>query len=154
VPKDSAAFLKPGTAIDLLNEDGSVLAKSKVFYISPTVDIQSQSVLIKGLCENNGNELRPDQSVLAKIVLNASRGITIPTEAITYLAGQSFVFVVVHDKSGKLIASQRPIEIVDIRDNRATVSSGLKSSDEIVVAGIQLLADGTAIKLQGAESVH
>jgi len=155
VPKDAAVSLKMGTALELLNDDSSVLTKSKIFYISPTVDLQSQSVLVKGLCDNKSNQLRPDQSVLVKIVLNSTDGITIPTEAISYLAGQSFVFVVVHDNTGKLIANQRPIEISDIRNNRATISSGLNDSDEIVVSGIQLLADGSVIKLEGASSsVH
>lgn len=154
VPKDLAGYLHTGIPLELLNSDGSLIATSKVFYVSPTVDLHSQAVLTKGLCENKNNELRPDQTVQVKIVLSSKPGITVPTEAVTFVAGQAFVFVVGHDKSNKLIACQRPITITDIRNNRATVSSGLTDADEIVTSGIQMLADGSSIAQQGDAGVH
>jgi multidrug efflux pump subunit AcrA (membrane-fusion protein) len=154
VPKDQAGSLHTGVPLEILNEEGNVLTTSKIFYVSPTVDLSSQSVLVKGLCPNLHNEFRPDQTVQVRVLLSSAPGITVPTESISFVAGQAFVFLARRDDTGRLVASQRPIKVSDIRNNRATISSGLKDADEIVVSGIQMLADGTPIQSQGGASVH
>lgn len=145
VPQDQAKSIKNGTVMQILDDSGGLVGESTVAYVSPTVNLQNQSVLIKGNFPNNKSELRPDQTVQVKLILDRSPSMMVPTEAISFVAGKAFIFVAQTDPQGKQIARQRPIEITEIQNNAANVKSGLQPGDEIIVSGIQLLQDMTPI---------
>ena len=75
----------------------------------------------------------------------------IPTEAVSRIAGKSFVFVAVEkeqeDGSTALIAEQRPVELGAIQGQAYQVVSGVESGDRLITSGILNLADGTPIEL-------
>lgn len=144
VPQDTAKEVRKGTPLEILDNTGVLVGRSSAFYVSPTVNLQSQSVLVKAEFANEKNELRPDETVQVKLILKTEPTLSVPTEAVSFIAGKAFVFVA-ETANGKLIARQKPIEISAIQDNNASVKSGLKAGDQIVVSGIQLLADNTPI---------
>lgn len=146
VPEDKAKMVHKGTALEILDNSGGSVGQSTVFYVAPTVNLQNQSVLIKGEYPNLNNELRPDESIQVRLVLKTEPALSVPTEAVSFVAGQPFVFVSQTSQDGKLIAKQRPIQISAIQDNTATVKSGLESGDQVIVSGIQLLSDNTPIE--------
>ncbi len=146
VPEDKAKFVHKGTPLAILDNSGGSVGQSTVFYVSPTVNLQNQSVLVKGEFPNTNNELRPDESVQVRLVLKTEPALSVPTEAISFVAGQPFVFVAQTGQDGKLLAKQRPIEITAIQDNTATIKSGIQSGDQVVVSGIQLISDNTPIE--------
>lgn len=149
VPQDQAKFVTNGTRMEILGDDGTSYGETTAFYVSPTVSPENQSVLVKGMFANNNNQLRPDQSVQVKLILKNQLAVSVPTEAISFIAGKAFIFVKEVNADGKVVARQRPIEISTIENNTATIKSGLKSGEEIVVSGIQLLADKTPIDESG-----
>ena len=61
VPVERSRELKMGTAAQLLDADGKVLAESRVDFISPEVDYTTQSVLAKATFKNASNSLRTAQ---------------------------------------------------------------------------------------------
>ncbi|MBX9880207.1 MAG: efflux RND transporter periplasmic adaptor subunit [Candidatus Obscuribacterales bacterium] len=144
VPKDDAATLKQGMTMELLDRDGNVAGTSTIFYISPIVDLANQSVQVKGLYPNDGLQFRPDQTLEVRIIISKASGIMVPTESLTFVAGQPFVFVV-EQKDGKTVAAQRVVHIADIRDNKATLTDGVKVGETLVVSGVQNLSDGTPV---------
>lgn len=144
VPKDDAQDLKQGMTMELLDRDGNVVGTSTIFYISPIVDLANQSVQVKGLYANDQLQFRPDQTLEVRIIISKAAGIMVPTEALSFVAGQPFVFVVVQ-KDGKTLAAQRIVHIADIRDNKATLSDGVKVGEMLVVSGVQNLSDGAPV---------
>lgn len=144
VPKDDAEQLKQGMTMELLDRDGNVVGTSTIFYISPIVDLANQSVQVKGLYPNDDLRFRPDQTLEVRIIISKSAGISVPTEALSFIVGQPFVFVV-EERDGKTVAVQRPVHISDIRDNKATLSDGVKFGDLLVTSGIQNLSDGSPV---------
>ncbi len=144
VPKDDAAELKQGMAMELLGRDGNVVGTSKIFYISPIVDLANQSVQVKGLYPNDNLQFRPDQTLEVRVIISKAAGIMVPTEALTFIVGQPFVFVVVQ-KDGQTVAVQKIVHIADIRDNKATLTDGVKVGEMLVVSGIQNLSDGSPV---------
>ncbi len=145
VPQEHVKQIRVGTPLEILDNGGKSFGDIVVSYVSPTVNLQNQSVLVKGEYMNGANELRPDQTVQVRITLARESALTVPTEAISFVAGKAFIFVAQQDGAGKLVSNQRPIEISSIEDNQATVKSGLKTGEEVVVSGIQLLGDKTPI---------
>lgn len=146
IAKDEAVKLKHGMTIELLDSQGTKIGTSKVFYISPVVDKDSQSVLVKSLFKNENNELRPAQNVTAKVVWGQSKGIVIPTKALAIVGGQPFIYTVEQGEEGKSIVRQKPVELGELQGNNGIlVEKGLKAGEKLVVSGIQNLSDGVPV---------
>jgi RND family efflux transporter MFP subunit len=144
VPIDRSGDLKPGLPIVVLGTDGSPLAHSSVFFISPGVDDQTQAVLVKGHVPSSVG-LRMSQYVRARIVWKTATGLTVPMLAVVRVNGQPFVFVA-EDRDGRLIATQRAVSLGTILGNDVVVLGGLAAGERIVVSGAQKLDNGVTIR--------
>ena len=146
VPVERAPDLRIGLPVQLLSSDGSeTLASTKVSFVSPQVDAQTQSVLVKATVANPGGTLRAMQYIRARIVWRTTNGIAIPVTAVLRISGQFFAFVA-EDSGGKLVARQRAIKVGPIAGDNYPVLGGIKEGDRIVVSGVQKLADGAPIQ--------
>lgn len=167
VPVERAPNLKTGLPLRVLNADGAGgAAATTINFISPHVDNQTQSVLVKGLVRNPAGTLRAAQYVRVVIVWKTTEGLVVPVTAVLRINGQYFAFVA--EEAGKappagqgaanaeggrggqggLIARQRPLTLGPIVGNNYAVLSGINESDRVVVSGIQRLADGAPIVAQ------
>jgi RND family efflux transporter MFP subunit len=145
VPTERASKLHLNMDIKLLDQEGKPFGDSKVFFIAPSVDEGSQSILVKSLVPNTDGDLRADQLVSARVVWSKDVGLLVPTSAVAHAGNQDFVFIAQADPSQSLTARQIPVKLGDIQGNNYQVLSGLKSGDRIVTSGIQNLADGVPI---------
>lgn len=146
VPVERAPQLRPGLPLQLLAADSAeTLATTTISFVSPHVDDQTQSVLVKGTVSNPHGALRAAQYVRARIVWSTTSGIVIPVTAVLRVSGQFFAFVA-EDAGGRLVARQRPIKVGRIAGNSYPVTEGLKPGDRVVVSGVQKLADGAPIQ--------
>jgi multidrug efflux pump subunit AcrA (membrane-fusion protein) len=89
------------------------------------------------------------QAKAAASAYEAAFAMTVPPPviAVNRVSGQFFAFVAKQD-NGKLVAHQVPVELGEITGNDYAVLSGLKSGDQVVVAGGQNLADGSPIRIE------
>jgi len=146
VPIERAPALKKGLPIQILSSDGNEkLATSVVNFISPHVDDQTQSILVKGQVQNPSGTLRAMQYVRARIVWKTGQGLVIPVTAVLRVSGQFFAFVA-EDAGGKLVAKQRAIKVGPIAGDTYPVLDGLKPGDRVVVSGTMKLTDGAPIQ--------
>lgn len=143
VPVEYSADLERGLPITIVDNAGNELAKTKVSYVAPRVDDQTQSILVKGQLRDS-TSLRSNQYVRARIVWRTTKGLTVPVLAVTRMGSQHFIYVA-ESVDGKLLARQRPIEVGQIVGNNFTVRSGLEPNERIVVSGVQTLFDGAPI---------
>lgn len=144
IPAEKASLMQKGMKVELVSTDGVDYGSSELIFISPTVDPNSQTVLIKTLYPNTKSMLRADQTVRAQVLWRTREGISVPTSAVMQAAGKYFVFTAV-ETAGKLSAKQVEIEVSGIEGDAYQVKSGLKKTDRIVTTGIQRLADGAPI---------
>ena len=144
VPLERARDLRTGLPITLLNDDGTPLARSSIYFISPRVDDQTQAVLVKGRVPADAG-LRMAQYVRARIAWRTAPGLTIPVLSVVRVNGQPFVFVA-EDRGGRLVGSQRLVTLGAIVGNDVIVLGGLKAGERIVVSGVQKLENGSAIR--------
>jgi RND family efflux transporter MFP subunit len=145
VPIERAGALRIGLPMQLLASDNvATLANTSISFISPHVDEQTQSILVKGIVPNPSGALRSSQFVRARIVWKTSQGLTVPVTAVLRINGQFFAFVA-EDASGKLVARQRAIKLGSIVGDAYPVLEGIKVGDRVVVSGVQRLADGAPI---------
>lgn len=147
VPVERAAQLKPGLPVRILDSTGNVLAESHVTFISPQVDDQTQTVLVKAGIANPAGTLRPAQFIRARLVWGTRHGPVVPVLAVSRISGQYFAFVAEPEKDG-LVARQRPVKVGDIVGNDYVVLEGIKDGDRVIVSGTQFLRDGVPVSPQ------
>jgi RND family efflux transporter MFP subunit len=157
VPLERSQDLRPGLPVEILRDDGAVLATSAVTYVAPQVDDPTQSVLIKAPVANPGNPanaanpatpggLRAGQVVRARVIWSTRRGPVLPVLAVTRTSGQYFAFVVEPGPDGKgLVAHQRPVKVGEVVGNDYVVLAGVKPGERVATGGVQKLADGTPV---------
>lgn len=156
VPIERSPQLRIGMPVEIMNAQGQRLGTSSVFFISPNVTNDTQSVLIKSLFDNSRDQLRADQFARARVIWNQRPGVLIPITAVSRLAGETFVYVAQTKGQSpqgqpQLIANQKPVKLGDIKGNNYQVLEGIQPGEEIVVSGILNLKDGAPIIPEASE---
>jgi RND family efflux transporter MFP subunit len=146
VPVERAAQLKPGLPVRIVDSTGNVLAESHLTFISPQVDDQTQTVLVKAGIDDKGS-LRPAQFMRARVVWGTRSGPVVPVLAVSRISGQYFAFVAAQEKGG-VVARQRPVKVGEIVGNDYVVLEGIKEGDQVITSGTQFLRDGVPVSPQ------
>jgi RND family efflux transporter MFP subunit len=144
VPADRARNLKLGVPVHLVDTAGKDLADSKITFISPQVDTDTQTVLAKATVENARDTLRVAQQVRAQLIWGVHSGTVIPVLAVTRINGEFFAFLS-EQENGKAVARQKLLRVGDTVGNDYAVQEGIKAGDHIIVSGLQFLRDGAPI---------
>ncbi|GAB4376747.1 MAG: efflux RND transporter periplasmic adaptor subunit [Elainellaceae cyanobacterium] len=151
VPIERAPQLRVGLPVELLNEQGNPLTTGQISFVSPEVNATQQAVLAKASFPNQQGQLKDGQFVRARIVWQSGPGILVPTEAVTRIAGQTFVYVAQaaeptpESEQPQQTVRQQPVTLGAIQGNSYQVISGIELGDEIVTAGVLNLSDGAPI---------
>jgi len=149
VPVEKAAQLRVGMPMELVDASGEIIGEGQITFVSPQVNEETQSVLLKSVVANKDNTLRAAQFVRARVIWSSHEGVMVPALAILRLNGQSFVFVAT-DEGGKTVAKQRPVSLGELLADGYPVLAGLKPGERVVVGGIQKMSDGAAITPEAA----
>ncbi|MBV8886722.1 MAG: efflux RND transporter periplasmic adaptor subunit [Chroococcidiopsidaceae cyanobacterium CP_BM_RX_35] len=153
IPIEDAPKVHQGTTVELLDPQGKTIDPSQVFFIAPSTDNNTQSILVKSLYDNSKNLLRASQYVRARVIWDQHPGVLVPTTAVSHIGGENFVYVAQtqtqqgQDKQAhtQLVARQKPVQLGDIQGNSYQVLSGLQPGEKLVVSGILNLSDGAPI---------
>ena len=121
VPIEHSQDLHIGEVVDLLDEAGKVIAHSSIFFVSPQIDMTTQTVLAKAQIENPGNKFLTDQFVNARITWRTDNELLIPVLAVTRINGQFFAFLAEQGPSGA-VARQEQIQVGDILGNNYVIT--------------------------------
>jgi RND family efflux transporter MFP subunit len=147
VPIERAPDLKMGKEVQILDDQGRSVAQGKITFISPQVDSQTQTVLLKATVPNDNGLLRTAQFAHARVVWGTHAGVEVPVLAVSRITGQFFVYVA-EDSGGKSVAHQRQIKVGPMDGNNYVVLDGLRPGDKVIVSDTQMLADGMPVNAQ------
>ena len=150
IPLSQSAKLRMGLPVEILDAQGKVIATSNVNFISPNVNANTQSVLVKANFPNSSGDLLNRQFIRARIIWDRRPGLLIPVTAITRLGGENFVFVVENNQQAPagtpaMVARQKPVKLGAIEGNNYQVLEGLQAGEQIVTSGMLNLRDGIPI---------
>jgi RND family efflux transporter MFP subunit len=151
VPADRARNLRMGLTVHLTDDAGIKIADTRITFLSPQVDTETQTVLAKATVESPRG-LRVAQQMRAQVVWSSHEGTVIPILAVTRISGQFFAFLAVKEGNGT-VARQRLLKLGDTIGNDYVVLDGLKPGDHIITSGLQFLQDGMPVteQAQGAK---
>jgi len=145
VPVERASQLRMGMEVQLLDAAGQIIATGTTHFISPFVNGETQSILIKTDVENPTSALRAEQFVRARVVWATHDGVSVPALAVNRLNGQTFIFVAEPGEGGKLVAKLRPVSLGELIGGNYVVQSGVKAGEKIVTSGVQKIQDGVPV---------
>ena len=144
VPAERSRALKMGMPVDIVDDEGRRLARTRISFISPHVDTDSQTLLVKTQVPNPERKFRNAQQVHARVVWSEQSAPTIPITAVTRLSGKLFAFVA-EGQGQQAVARQKVIQVGDLIGNDYVVLDGIKPGDKVIVTSVQMLADGMPV---------
>ncbi|HEY2118006.1 MAG TPA: efflux RND transporter periplasmic adaptor subunit [Candidatus Acidoferrum sp.] len=147
VPASRARDLRIGLPVKLLEDSGKVGAVTRISFVSPQADQETQTVLAKALVENPQTSLRISQQVRAQVDWSIRQGATIPILSVQRINGEYFVFVAANEGKG-FVARQRVVKIGEVVGNDYAVLDGIKPGDHLIISGTQFLQDGAPVQEQ------
>ena len=152
VPIEKSGQLKMNLPVQIVDGSGSVLAASRITFISPQVDNTTQTVLAKAEIANSNDSLRTAQFIRARVVWGTTQRPVVPVVAVSRIGGLYFAFVAEPDQKGGYVVHQKPLQIGQIIANDYVVLDGVKPGDKVVVSGTQFLIDGMPVVPQESSS--
>lgn len=144
VPLEDQARLKPGLPITVEDASGNTLAQTTVSFISPQVDMTTQSILVKGNITSSRQPLRNQQFVKAEITWGTHQAVLVPVLSVLSQAGQNFVYIAAPRGQG-YYAHMTEVRLGPIQGNNYPVESGLQAGDKIIVSTTQTLQEGMPV---------
>jgi RND family efflux transporter MFP subunit len=144
VPADRAKDLRLGLPVRLLGETGEPVSDTRITFVSPQVETDTQTVLAKAAVENPRDKLRISQQVRAQVTWGSHDGPVVPVLAVLRINGQAFVFVAVNEGKGT-VARQKLLKLGDTTGDNYSVVDGLKAGDHVILSGTQFLQDGAPV---------
>jgi RND family efflux transporter MFP subunit len=145
--------LRAGLPVELIDPNTKEkIATGSINFISPDVNSQAQSVLVKARFSNQNGQLKNGQYVQARVIWGQSPGILVPVTAVSRTGGQGFVYVITTENAGtesaQSVVEQRPVVLGNIQGDQYEIVKGIQSGEEIAVSNILKLRNGSPVQPQ------
>jgi RND family efflux transporter MFP subunit len=144
VPTERSGEIHMGLGVDLTDNSGTLIEKTKIDFVSAQVDSTLQGVLVKAPVHSTSEILRNAELVKARIIWSTKPMAVVPVLAVTRQGGQTFVFVV-KQQDGHFMAAQTAVTLGDTVGNAYSILSGLNAGDRVIVSGTQFLVNGMPV---------
>jgi multidrug efflux system membrane fusion protein len=119
------------------------LAIGKLLTIDNTIDASTGTARFKAEFPNDDNSLFPNQFVNARLLLDTRRGaVIVPSAAIQRSPLTTFVYVVNADQTVEM----RTVTPGPVEGDNASVDSGLKAGEIVVIDGVDKLQQGSKVE--------
>ncbi len=144
IPAERSDQLQLGLPVRLYGSDNQPITTGQIRFISPQVNTDSQTILVKAAFENTKGNLRDGQFVRGEVVWEKRENtFVVPTNAAIFRGDQTFIYVA--QEGEKLTAKKQPVQLGLTLGDRVEVVQGLQSGDRIVVSGTQKIGDGAPL---------
>jgi multidrug efflux system membrane fusion protein len=144
----AVVFALPGDAVQAINhaqragrrlavlaysrEGDALLARGELVLVNNQIDVASGTVQLKARFANPQHVLWPGQYVNVRLLLGEHmQALTVPAAVVQ--RGQSGTYAYVVGADGK--AQMRPIEVLQIQDDKAVIAKGLQAGETVVLDG-------------------
>ena len=119
--------------------------EGKVGAINPLVDVGGRSILLRADVPNADDALRPGLFARVQLQFADDKALVVPEAALVPSEEARYVYRV---DQGRV--ERRQVRIGLRRDGKVEVLEGLAEGDQVVVAGVQKISDGAAVRVAPA----
>lgn len=145
IPTERAADVRLGLNVDLRDNAGNLVEKTKIDFVSPQVDSNLQGILVKAPVHSGPQVLRNSQMIEARVIWATKPMVVIPVLAVIRQNGMPFVYVM-NQVNGHYQAEQKAISLGETVGNNYSVSSGISAGQRVIVSGTQFLVNGMPVQ--------
>jgi RND family efflux transporter MFP subunit len=149
IPAERAAEVRMGLPVELADNSGKVLERTRIDFISPQVDSNLQAILVKAPVHSSPEVLRNAQMVTATVIWSTKPMPVVPVLAVARQGGQSFVYVA-EQQNGHYFARELPVSLGETVGNSYSISSGLTTGQRVIVSGTQFLVNNMPVVPMGS----
>ncbi|RXK00466.1 efflux transporter periplasmic adaptor subunit [Arcobacter sp. CECT 8986] len=119
--------------------------EGQVDYISPKLDVSTDTLLLRAKFENDANDLIVGQFTKIKINnIKMKNVFIIPESAVMKTVDGDFVYVIENS-----IAKIRPVKLGQLLDRGIVITNGLKSNEEVIISNIAKTRPNTKVQVIG-----
>ncbi len=119
------------------------LATGKLLTVDNTIDMATGTARFKAEFPNDDDALFPNQFVNARLLVDTRHGMVIvPSAAVQHSPTSAFVYVVGPDSTVEM----RTVVPGPVEADSASVESGLKAAETVVIDGVDKLQQGTKVE--------
>lgn len=147
VPERFLSQVKPGQEIELtVAAMPDKTFQGEVFFISPYVDAETRTALVKAVVPNPDHQLKPGMFAGLNLTLQVrSNAIVVPEAAISQvLEGKRAILMLVDANN---TAEMRPVKVGLRIEGGIEITEGLKEGERVIVEGLQKIAPGMPVVL-------
>ncbi|PZP40286.1 MAG: efflux transporter periplasmic adaptor subunit [Pseudomonas fluorescens] len=138
VPEAQAASLTVGAPVVVTGATAQV--DGVVDALDGRVDPASRTLEGKVLLDNEKGHLLAGQFVRVRVpVKSVSEAVIVPDQALVPQGNTTFVYVIVTDESGAVMASRTTVDVGLRSENKAQIVRGIAAGHQVVTAGQQKL---------------
>ena len=148
IPTERSTEIKPGLGVELTDNNGKLLDKTAINFVSPQVDSTTQGVLVKAPVHGSLEALRNAQMIKARVIWQTRPMAVVPVLAVVRQSGQPFVYVA-RQQGPMMLAQQVSVTLGDTVGNQYAVRSGLNPGDKVIVSSTQFLVNNMPVILIG-----
>lgn len=118
--------------------------EGQVGAINPLVDVGGRSILLRADVPNADDALRPGLFARVQLQFADDKALVIPEAALVPSEEARYVYLYRADQGQ---VERRQVQIGLRRNGKVEVLEGLAEGDQIVVAGVQKISDGAAVRV-------
>jgi RND family efflux transporter MFP subunit len=145
VSEEYFSKIKKGQSVDIkLDVYPGKLFKGKVSLIYPTIDAATRTFSVEITVQNESMLVRPGMFARVTIDFGTERRVVVDDIAVQKQSGTNERYVYVIDKN---VAHRRVVVLGQRLSDKYEVMSGLKDNEQVAIAGITRLSDGTEVEV-------
>jgi membrane fusion protein (multidrug efflux system) len=123
----------------------------EVYFISPHVDSELRTILVKAYVKNSEQKLRPGMFANLDLTLKVrDQAVLVPEAAITISSDKATLYTI----DGAQNAQLKPVTTGIRSAGKVEITSGLQGGELVVVEGVQKLRPGAKVKLAPPEAAR
>lgn len=145
IPTERAGDVRVGLGVDLLDNSGKLVEKTRIDFVSPQVDNNLQGILVKAPVHSGRQLLRNSQMIVARVIWSTHPMVVVPVLAVIRQNGMPFVYVM-NQVNGHFQAEQKAITLGQTVGNNYSVSAGINAGQRVIVSGTQFLVNGMPVQ--------
>ena len=143
IPEQYLSQVQPGLSLTLsFDALPGVTRQGRVGAISPQVDVGGRSILLRANVPNQDGTLRPGMFARVQLQFSDDTGLVVPEAAIFSSGDEQYVYKLDGERVQRIA-----VKIIQRREGQVEVSGPLAETDQVVVAGLQKISDGAAVRV-------
>jgi RND family efflux transporter MFP subunit len=144
IPERLIAKVQVGQAVTLTTDsEADKVFNAVVDFISPRVDPETRTVVVRAKISNPSTKLKANQFVKVKQVISDLQNTLLVREEAVYLdQGQEYLYLAESGKGTELIAKRVAVKTGLRQNGNVQILEGIKAGDKVIYAGLHSIYPG------------